>query len=98
MWFFMSFITANLERIVNGQLSEEVMMACDEQVGISETDDEAGASQAVQMFRALKNKNITAVRNFDDKVECFFEFVVWFIFAFRHLFQCSEAFIVFLKS
>lgn len=42
-------------------MSEEVMLACDEQVGVAEMDDEAGASQAVQMFRALKNKNIAAV-------------------------------------
>ncbi|VDN34939.1 unnamed protein product, partial [Gongylonema pulchrum] len=51
--------TASLERIVNGQASEEILLACD---GVTEVDDEAGASQAVQMFRALKNKNIAAMK------------------------------------
>lgn len=42
-------------------MSEEILAACNEQVGVAEIDDEAGASQAVQMFRALRNKNIFVV-------------------------------------
>ncbi|VDK71899.1 unnamed protein product [Onchocerca ochengi] len=65
--------TASLERIVSGQMSEEILAACNEQVGVAEIDDEAGASQAVQMFRALRNKNIfvmkqIAIGNRDGKV------------------------------
>ncbi|VBB32022.1 unnamed protein product, partial [Acanthocheilonema viteae] len=65
--------TACLERIVNGQMAEEILLACSEQVGVAEIDDEAGASQAVQMFRALRNKNILAMKqiatgNRDGKV------------------------------
>uniref|UniRef100_A0A915Q1S3 Anaphase-promoting complex subunit 4 WD40 domain-containing protein n=1 Tax=Setaria digitata TaxID=48799 RepID=A0A915Q1S3_9BILA len=65
--------TASLERIVNEQMSEEIMTACDEQIGVAEINDEAGASQAVQMLRALKNKNISVVKqiatgNRDGKV------------------------------
>uniref|UniRef100_A0A0R3RSS2 WD_REPEATS_REGION domain-containing protein n=1 Tax=Elaeophora elaphi TaxID=1147741 RepID=A0A0R3RSS2_9BILA len=69
--------TASLERIVNGQMAEEILVACSEQVGVAEIDDEAGASQAVQMFRALRNKNILvacflmkqiAIGNRDGKV------------------------------
>ncbi|VDN07727.1 unnamed protein product [Thelazia callipaeda] len=54
--------TASLERIVSGQMSEDIILACDEQIGISERDDEIGVSQAVQMLRALKNKNISAMK------------------------------------
>lgn len=42
-------------------MSEEILVACNEQVGVAEIDDEAGASQAVQMLRALRNKNILVV-------------------------------------
>uniref|UniRef100_A0A183UV28 WD_REPEATS_REGION domain-containing protein n=1 Tax=Toxocara canis TaxID=6265 RepID=A0A183UV28_TOXCA len=45
-----------------GLLSDEVMCACDEQIGVAEGEHEAGASQAMQMFRALKNKNVDAMR------------------------------------
>ncbi|KAM3722833.1 WD repeat-containing protein [Dirofilaria immitis] len=66
--------TASLERIVSGQMSEEILAACNEQIGVAEIDDEAGASQAVQMLRALRNKNIfvmkqIAIGNRDEKVE-----------------------------
>ncbi|VDM11954.1 unnamed protein product [Wuchereria bancrofti] len=65
--------TGSLERIVNGQMSEEILAACDEQIGVAEIDDEAGASQAVQMLRALRNKNILVMKqiatgNRDGKV------------------------------
>lgn len=55
---------ANLERVISGLMSDEVMCACDEQIGIVEGDDEAGASHTVQMFRAFKNKNVNVVRLF----------------------------------
>lgn len=58
MFFYLS---ASLERVVGGQMSEEILAACSEQIGVAEIDDEAGASQAVQMLRAFKNKNIHAV-------------------------------------
>ncbi|TKR76232.1 hypothetical protein L596_017399 [Steinernema carpocapsae] len=54
--------TANLDRIVNGIWTDEVMGACDEQIGITDGGDEAGASQAVQMFRAFRHKNMAAIR------------------------------------
>uniref|UniRef100_A0A9J2PMT9 Uncharacterized protein n=1 Tax=Ascaris lumbricoides TaxID=6252 RepID=A0A9J2PMT9_ASCLU len=54
--------TANLERVISGLMSDEVMCACDEQIGIVEGDDEAGASHTVQMFRAFKNKNVNVIR------------------------------------
>jgi hypothetical protein len=44
------------------------MEACSEQFGINCDDigDEAGASQAVQMLRALKHKNVAAVKTFPE--------------------------------
>nr|CTP81986.1 BMA-RBC-2 [Brugia malayi] len=65
--------TGSLERVVNGQISEEILAACNEQIGVAEIDDEAGASQAIQMLRALKNKNILVMKqiatgNRDGKV------------------------------
>uniref|UniRef100_A0A7E4VMZ0 WD_REPEATS_REGION domain-containing protein n=1 Tax=Panagrellus redivivus TaxID=6233 RepID=A0A7E4VMZ0_PANRE len=54
--------TANLDRIVTGLVSEDVMEACNEQAGVADGDDEAGANQATQMLRALKNKNLAAVK------------------------------------
>lgn len=56
--------TCKLDRIVTGLTTEDVMDACNEQVGLADVEDEAGASQAVQMLRALKNKNVAAVRGF----------------------------------
>uniref|UniRef100_A0AC35TKC0 WD_REPEATS_REGION domain-containing protein n=1 Tax=Rhabditophanes sp. KR3021 TaxID=114890 RepID=A0AC35TKC0_9BILA len=54
--------TANLDRIVSGIYSDDVMMACEEQVGLFDAGDEAGAAQAIQLFRALKNKNVSAFK------------------------------------
>ncbi|CAI5446025.1 unnamed protein product [Caenorhabditis angaria] len=54
--------TANLDRIVTGLLAEDVMIACDEQIGIEEGTDETSAHHAVQLIRALKHKNIDAVK------------------------------------
>jgi WD40 repeat protein len=54
--------TANLDRIVTGLVSEDVMEACNEQTGVFDWDDEAGANPAMQMLRALKNKNLAAVK------------------------------------
>ena len=54
--------TANLDRIVTGLVSEEVMDACNERSEIYDGDDEAGANQAMQMLRAIKNKNLAAVK------------------------------------
>jgi hypothetical protein len=54
-----------LDRIVAGILSIDVIEACQEQTGLAEYEDEAGASQAVQMLRAIKNKNISAVCLFE---------------------------------
>ncbi|VDK82216.1 unnamed protein product [Litomosoides sigmodontis] len=56
------YLSACLERIINGQMAEEILVACSEQVGVAEIDDEAGASQAIQMLRALRNKNIFAMK------------------------------------
>lgn len=38
------------------------MEACNEQAGVFDWDDEAGANPAMQMLRALKNKNLAAVK------------------------------------
>ncbi|PAV62290.1 hypothetical protein WR25_03965 isoform D [Diploscapter pachys] len=55
--------TANIDRIVTGLLGEDVFAACDEQIGREEgTDETTGASHAVQMLRAIKHKNIDAVK------------------------------------
>lgn len=56
--------TGNLDRIITGLVADEIMEACSEQFGINydDTEDEAGASQAVQMIRALKHKNVAAFR------------------------------------
>ncbi|KAI6240020.1 hypothetical protein M3Y99_00485600 [Aphelenchoides fujianensis] len=62
--------TGNLDRIVAGILSVDVIEACQEQAGLAEYEDEAGASQAIQMLRAIKNKNVAAIRKVaagDDK-------------------------------
>uniref|UniRef100_A0A915CN11 WD_REPEATS_REGION domain-containing protein n=1 Tax=Ditylenchus dipsaci TaxID=166011 RepID=A0A915CN11_9BILA len=63
--------TCNLDRIVTGLITEDVMEACKEQIGLMDAEDEAGASQAVQMFRALKNKNVAVIKKIaahgDDK-------------------------------
>lgn len=54
--------TANLDRIAVGLLAEDIMAACDEQIGIEEGTDETSAHHAVQLIRALKHKNIEAVK------------------------------------
>ncbi|KAI6215429.1 hypothetical protein M3Y94_00384300 [Aphelenchoides besseyi] len=54
--------TGNLDRIVAGILSVDVIEACQEQAGLAEYEDEAGASQAVQILRAIKHKNVAAIR------------------------------------
>lgn len=53
--------TGNLDRIVAGILSVDVLEACKEQTDLAEVEDEAGASSAVRMLRAIKHKNIEAV-------------------------------------
>lgn len=64
--------TGNLDRIVGGILSADVMEACDEQVGVTEVEDRAGASSAVRMLRALKHKNMDAVSGWGgtEEVRC----------------------------
>lgn len=57
----MKLFLANLDRIVTGLVTEDIMEACKEQIGLTDLEDEAGASQAIQMLRALKNKNVAAV-------------------------------------
>lgn len=54
--------TANLDRIATGLLAEDIMTACDEQIGVEEGTDETSAHHAVQLIRALKNKNMEAVK------------------------------------
>lgn len=54
--------TANLDRIATGLLAEDIMAACDEQIGIEEGTDETQAHHAVQLIRALKNKNMEQVK------------------------------------
>ncbi|CAJ0941220.1 unnamed protein product, partial [Mesorhabditis belari] len=54
--------TASIERIVSGPQGDDIFMACDEQIGVAEGSDEAGATQAVQLIRALKHRNIDAAK------------------------------------
>ena len=54
-------ISGNLDRIVAGILSVDVIEACKEQQDLAELEDETSASSAVQMLRAIKNKNMSAV-------------------------------------
>uniref|UniRef100_A0A914YHK6 Uncharacterized protein n=1 Tax=Panagrolaimus superbus TaxID=310955 RepID=A0A914YHK6_9BILA len=61
--------TANLDRIVTGIIAEEVLEGCKEQIGIFEMDDEAGANSATQMLRAIKNKNLAAVKKIAKKTD-----------------------------
>lgn len=46
---------------MTGLVAEEIMQACDEQIGRNEGSDETAASSAVQLMRALKHKNMEAV-------------------------------------
>uniref|UniRef100_A0A914GXQ8 WD_REPEATS_REGION domain-containing protein n=1 Tax=Globodera rostochiensis TaxID=31243 RepID=A0A914GXQ8_GLORO len=64
--------TANLDRIVAGLTTDEVMDACTEQLDISPGDDvenELFASHPVQILRALKQKNIAALRKIAGHVD-----------------------------
>lgn len=63
--------TGNLDRIVGGILASDVIDACEEQTGVVEIEDKAGASQAVRMFRAFKHKNVDAVSSLES---CYFVF------------------------
>ncbi|VDP07804.1 unnamed protein product [Heligmosomoides polygyrus] len=54
--------TANLERIVTGVMAEEVLSACDEQIGKEEGTDQAAAPQAVVLMRALRNRGMDMVK------------------------------------
>ncbi|CAD5215974.1 unnamed protein product [Bursaphelenchus okinawaensis] len=54
--------TGNLDRIVGGVLATDVLAASEEQSGVTEIDDKAGANQAVRMLRAIKNKNMDAIK------------------------------------
>uniref|UniRef100_A0A183BNY2 WD_REPEATS_REGION domain-containing protein n=1 Tax=Globodera pallida TaxID=36090 RepID=A0A183BNY2_GLOPA len=64
--------TANLDRIVAGLTTDEVMDACTEQLDISPGEDvenELFASHPVQILRALKQKNIAALRKIAGHVD-----------------------------
>lgn len=61
--------TNNLDRIVTGLVTEDVMEACKEQIGLVDVEDEAGASQAIQMLRAMKNKNLTAIKKIAAQID-----------------------------
>ncbi|CAI4229926.1 unnamed protein product [Auanema sp. JU1783] len=54
--------SANLDRIVTGLVAEEVLSACDEQIGREEGCDETVAPSAILMMRALKNKSMEAFK------------------------------------
>uniref|UniRef100_A0A8R1DZA5 WD_REPEATS_REGION domain-containing protein n=1 Tax=Caenorhabditis japonica TaxID=281687 RepID=A0A8R1DZA5_CAEJA len=54
--------TADLDRIVTGLLADDIMAACDEQIGVEEGTDETSAHHAVQLIRALKHKNMEVVK------------------------------------
>ncbi|KAE9419755.1 hypothetical protein Angca_004123 [Angiostrongylus cantonensis] len=53
--------TANMDRVVTGVAAEEVLTACDEQIGKEEGTDHTTASQAVVIMRALRYRGIDMV-------------------------------------
>lgn len=60
------FLLGNLDRVVNGLMAEEILNACAEQEGVFEVDDDSGGNAAQQMLRAVKSKNLAAVRSFSS--------------------------------
>ncbi|GMS89618.1 hypothetical protein PENTCL1PPCAC_11793, partial [Pristionchus entomophagus] len=54
--------TASLDRIASGMTASDMMLACDEVEEIKEVTDEAGATSAVQLVRALRHRNLQAVK------------------------------------
>ncbi|WKY03000.1 hypothetical protein Q1695_016360 [Nippostrongylus brasiliensis] len=54
--------TANLDRVVNGVLAEEILAACDEQIGKDEGTDQTAAPHAVVLMRALRYRGMDMVK------------------------------------
>ncbi|GMT20536.1 hypothetical protein PFISCL1PPCAC_11833 [Pristionchus fissidentatus] len=54
--------TASLDRIASGMTASDMMLACDEVEDMKEVTDEAGATSAVQLVRALRHRNLQAVK------------------------------------
>jgi hypothetical protein len=49
-----------------------VIEACKEQAGLAEYEDDSSASQAIQMLRAIKHKNMSAVIKIDFYIYKYF--------------------------
>ncbi|VDM78001.1 unnamed protein product, partial [Strongylus vulgaris] len=50
--------TANMDRVVTGVVAEEVLAACDEQIGREEGTDEVAAPQAIVLMRTLRYRGM----------------------------------------
>ncbi|ETN84731.1 WD domain, G-beta repeat protein [Necator americanus] len=54
--------TASMDRVVTGVVAEEVLAACDEQIGREEGTDEAAASHAVVLMRTLRYRGMDMMK------------------------------------
>ncbi|VDM53829.1 unnamed protein product [Angiostrongylus costaricensis] len=61
--------TANMDRVVTGVAAEEVLTACDEQIGKEEGTDHTTASQAVVIMRALRYRGIDMMKGRSNNPE-----------------------------
>ncbi|KHJ90153.1 WD domain, G-beta repeat protein [Oesophagostomum dentatum] len=59
--------TANMDRVVTGVVAEEVLAACDEQIGREEGNEEVAAPQAVLLMRTLRYRGESENRRYRDK-------------------------------
>ncbi|KJH46425.1 WD domain, G-beta repeat protein [Dictyocaulus viviparus] len=55
-------ISANMDRVVTGVAAEEVLTACDEQIGKDEGSDYTSAPQAIVIMRALRYRGIDMMK------------------------------------
>lgn len=51
-----------MDRVVTGVVAEEVLAACDEQIGREEGTDQAAAPHAVVLMRTLRYRGMDMVR------------------------------------
>ncbi|KIH66999.1 WD domain, G-beta repeat protein [Ancylostoma duodenale] len=54
--------TANMDRVVTGVVAEEVLAACDEQIGREEGTDQAAAPHAVVLMRTLRYRGMDMMK------------------------------------
>ncbi|CAJ0597261.1 unnamed protein product [Cylicocyclus nassatus] len=54
--------TANMDRVVTGVVAEEVLAACDEQIGREEGTEEVAAPQAIVLMRTLRYRGMDMMK------------------------------------